>query len=612
MVGSYIELGHVLGSGGFGKVYYAYDKKREQNVAVKVINKELVQRNGIEEYVKREVQIMRKMKSPYIVKLLEAIETKTTYNLVQELAPNGELFDKIVTAERFDEKTARRYFQQLIHAVSYCHDHHVVHRDLKAENLLLANDNTLRLCDFGLSRFTRDGSFNDHRFLFMSLAGSIDYQAPEILTEKGYEGSKCDMWSCGAILFFMLCGYLPFTDRSDGMTRKRILTNQYNRTNKFLSPSASDLISHLLDHNPESRYSCKQVIKHPWFKVDLDFDMFPDESPLSPHSRASAAEFIQQTETPADNPADSPTTALSLDIKQAFGSVNITGDGCLNKQEVRDALIKLGQREVSEDEVNSFISKFQLNEDGCITEEEFVIGWTKHQNELGEKYDLRRMGHLFHYNLEKRFIQSMRNSFDSIDKEHTGTITKANLMELGVDFTEEDVQRLFDAVSGNEGTKTTTDFITFEQFATLCMKYDLMKNRPIAIRLRKLEAIFEMTESTSLKTFLNTGYTVSGRPPMIKALLMSKQTELQTVFAEGENKGFLYGTQKDRGDEHFILEVGVRLMESVSGYTKIVAYRIRGKTQDFHKWFLALRKAMKVQILQCDQDTAIKGEPELM
>lgn len=611
MVGPNIELGHVLGSGGFGKVYCAYDRKRHVDCAVKVINKELVKRNGIEEYVAREIQIMRKMNSPFIVRLIEAIETKSSYNLVMELAPNGELFDKIVTVERFDEATARTYFQQLINAVLYCHTRNIVHRDLKAENLLVASDNTLRLCDFGLSRFTKDGSsFTDNNILFMSLAGSIDYQAPEILMERGYGGSKCDMWACGCILFFMLCGYLPFTDRSDGLTRKRILTNQYNKKNKYLSDSASDLISHLLDRDPETRYSCHQVIQHPWFQVDLDYDLFPGESPISPQGSLSPADIMQRAETPTDPMmADSPTSELSHTIRQAFISVNVTGDGYLNKQEVRDALIKLnGEKAVSEKEVDDFLANFMLTRDGCITEEEFLIGWTKHQNKLGKKYDIRRMGHLFHYNLEKEFLENIRKTFNTIDKESNGTITKANIIELGIDFTEAEVQKLFDAVDPEHPGRP---YITFENFVTLCMRYDLLKNTTLAIRLRRLEEVFELTETHSLKSYLNTGYTVSGSPPMIKVLLMSQRDKLRTTFEEGGTKGFLYGTQTTE-EGKFLLEVGVRLVESVPGYTKVVAYRIRGKTPDFHQWFLALRKCMKDQLLMCEEDTAIKGEPELM
>lgn len=610
MVGPNIELGHILGSGGFGKVYFGYDRKRQQNVAVKVINKELVKRNGIEEYVAREMQMMRKIKSQYIVKLYEAIETSSAYNLVMELAPNGELFDKIVTVERFDEATARRYFQQLIHAVHYCHSRHIVHRDLKAENLLVAADNTLRLCDFGLSRYTQKGSsFDDNNILFMSLAGSIDYQAPEILTGRGYEGSKCDMWSCGAILFFMLCGYLPFTDRTDPLTRKRILTNQYNKTNKYLSADASDLIAHLLERDPEARYSCKEVIHHRWFQVDLDPELFPGETPTSPQSQGSPGDFIQRAETPKDAlVADSPTAQLSMDIRQAFSSVNINRDGYLNKEEVRDALIKLkNDSTVSESEVQEFLSNFQLTKDGCITEEEFVAGWTKHQNKLGKKYDIRRMGHLFQYNLEKEFLQIIRKTFDSIDLQGTGTITKANIMKL-TDFTESEVQQLFDAVSPEHKGRS---YITFENFVTLSMRYDLLKNNRLAIRLRRLENVFELTETQSLKNTIHTGYTVSGSPPIIKALLMSKSAELRTTFEEGETKGYLYGTCTNE-EGAFCLEVGVRLIQSVAGYTKVVAYRIRGKTPDFHKWFLALRKSMKDQLLTCEEDTAIKGEPELM
>lgn len=615
IIGGNIVLGHVLGSGGFGKVYSAYDEKNKRDVAVKMIDKELVKSEGIQAYVEREIDMMRKIKCTHIIRLLQAIETSKAYNLVMELAPNGELFDKIVDSQRFDEKTARDYFQQLISAVHYCHKMNIVHRDLKAENLLLGENNILKVCDFGLSRYTREGRFNDNEVLFTSLAGSIDYQAPEVLKECGYEGSACDMWSCGCILFFMLCGYLPFTDRTDGLTRKRILSCQYNRQNRYLPAGAADLIAHLLERDPHRRFKTTDVIVHPWFQVDLDPALFPEDTALVSPQSPSSGEFIQRAITPQEGGgspkmgAASPTSQKADDIHQAFLSCNVAGDGYLNKEEVRDALIKLNNESpVSEQEVNSFMSNFHLDKDGRITEEEFVIGWTKHQNALGKKYNIGRMANLFHYDLEKAFLKELRKTFDSIDTQHSGIITKETLKSLGL--SDEDIQSFFDAIDSMDPERNGTTSMTFETFVGTCAKFNLLKNHPLAIRLRRFEQFFEVTEQAYFKNYLTTGYTVAGTREVIKAQLFANQSVLSTVFEEGDVIGFLYGNYSVDGKK--VLVTGVRLLSAAPGYTKVIPYRIRGKTTDFHQWFLNLRKVMKDDILRCEEDTAVKGEAELM
>jgi len=233
----HLELGQVLGVGGFGKVYLAHDLDLKQDYAVKVVDKALVRAHNLQEYVKREVDIMKMVRHKHVITLREVIELPNMYCLVMELAPNGELFDRIIESKRFDEATARRYFQQLMSAVTYCHRKGVVHRDLKAENLLLGENCELKVCDFGLSRFAflppapalpgvqlkkPDSPTKDKTIVFTSLAGSTDYQAPEMWLDEGYQGYTCDIWSCGVILFFMLCGYLPFAARTDAETESRV------------------------------------------------------------------------------------------------------------------------------------------------------------------------------------------------------------------------------------------------------------------------------------------------------------------------------------------------------------------------------------------------------
>ncbi|EAN89913.1 putative protein kinase [Trypanosoma cruzi] len=611
LVGGNVELGQLLGTGGFGKVYFAYDRKRQMNVAVKVIDKRLVMLNDLKSYVEREIEVMRKIKHPHVVKLFDAIESTSAYNLVMELAQNGELFDKIVHSERFDEKTARFYFQQLISAVHYCHGINIAHRDLKAENLLVGKNNELKICDWGLSRYTKEGLLsNEQVVLFRSLAGSIDYQAPEVLKGGGYEGGACDMWSCGAILFFMLCGYLPFTDTSDIQTKRRILTCQYNAKNRYLSPGASDLIAHLLELDPAVRYSTFDVIGHPWFQVNLDLGLFPEaqlsgeRSPLSPLT----GEFIRRVLTPSGGFDDTYSSGIELfdEIHRAFVSCNVNGSGFLSREEVRDALIKLKNHQpVSEEEVNSFMSNFSLDKDGRISEEEFFIGCTTNQD-VGKKYNISRMADLFHYDLEKEYLEEVRRAFDSFDVKHTGLITPESLKELNLHYSEEEIKKFFDNIDPNNHGNGT---LSFEQFVTMCSRYDTFKEHPITQRLRRFEKFFNVTDIKSLNNCLATGFTVAGRKENIILRLRSKEATLSTKF-ENSVGGLLYGTYRKSNKR--ILEVGIRLIPSAAGYTKVAPYRIAGKTKEFHNWFLELRKALREEILRCEEDTIVKGEPELI
>ncbi|XAR68728.1 Non-specific serine/threonine protein kinase [Bertholletia excelsa] len=201
------ELGKLIGYGGFGKVYQAKHSSTGQIVALKAISKQKVLKGGFTAHVKREISIMRRLRHPHIVRFSEVLATKKKIYFVMEFAKGGELFNKLKKG-RFGEDLSRRYFQQLISAVDYCHSHGVYHRDLKPENLLLDENWDLKVADFGLSavsdQIRPDG-------LLHTLCGTPAYVAPEVLAKKGYDGSKVDVWSCGIILYVMTAGYLPST-----------------------------------------------------------------------------------------------------------------------------------------------------------------------------------------------------------------------------------------------------------------------------------------------------------------------------------------------------------------------------------------------------------------
>lgn len=264
-IGKY-ELGKTLGSGNFSKVKIGTDCENGSTWAIKIIDKEQLQRERMEEQLKREIAVMKMLKHENVVQLKEVMQTANHIYLVLELVTGGELFDKIVQAKRFDEPVARRYFHQLIMGVHYCHQQGIAHRDLKPENLLLDSNDTLKIMDFGLSNLQRaDGQGT----LLQTVCGTPNYVAPEVLKERGYNGLIADIWSCGVVLFVMLAGYLPFDDQNMNALFHKIERGEYRMARHF-SDGAKDLISKMLTVDPTKRISIQTIITHPWFQVDFD------------------------------------------------------------------------------------------------------------------------------------------------------------------------------------------------------------------------------------------------------------------------------------------------------------------------------------------------------
>ncbi|XP_038987687.1 CBL-interacting protein kinase 8-like isoform X9 [Phoenix dactylifera] len=214
-VGKY-EVGRTIGAGTFAKVKFAQNTESGESVAMKVLDRATIIKHKMVDQIKREIFIMKLVRHPHVVRLYEVLASRTKIYIILEFITGGELFDKIVHHGKLSEADARRYFQQLVDGVDYCHSKGVYHRDLKPENLLLDSQGNLKISDFGLSAVSAQGVS-----LLHTTCGTPNYVAPEVLSHKGYDGAVADTWSCGVILYVLMAGYLPF-DEVD-------LTTLYNK-----------------------------------------------------------------------------------------------------------------------------------------------------------------------------------------------------------------------------------------------------------------------------------------------------------------------------------------------------------------------------------------------
>jgi 5'-AMP-activated protein kinase, catalytic alpha subunit len=216
----------------------------------------------MEEKVQREINILHLCTHPHIIRLYEVVDTPTDIFLVNEYVSGGELFDYIVSKGRLSADEARNFFHQIISGVEYCHFQKIVHRDLKPENLLLDANLNIKIADFGLSNLMRDGDF------LRTSCGSPNYAAPEVISGHLYAGPEVDVWSCGVILYALLCGSLPFDDESIPHLFKKIKSGMYSLPT-HLSQLAKNLIPRMLEVDPMKRITIPEIRLHPWFQHKL-------------------------------------------------------------------------------------------------------------------------------------------------------------------------------------------------------------------------------------------------------------------------------------------------------------------------------------------------------
>ncbi|XP_042513905.1 CBL-interacting protein kinase 1-like isoform X2 [Macadamia integrifolia] len=299
------ELGRTLGEGNFGKVKYARHLDSGQGFAVKILDKKRILDLKISDQIKREIGSLKLLKHPNVVRLHEVLASKTKICMVLEYVNGGELFDRIASKGKLSEAEGRRLFHQLIDGVSYCHDKGVFHRDLKDDGLL------------------------------HTTCGSPNYVAPEVLTNRGYDGATSDLWSCGVILYVILTGYLPFDDRNLAVLYQKIFKGAV-QIPEWLSPGVKNLIKRILEPNPCTRISIAEIKIDDWFKQDYvpanpydeEDDIFIDDEAFS----------MQGVATDTEKDPGSPTLINAFQLIGMSSYLDLSG--FFEKEEVSERKIR--------------------------------------------------------------------------------------------------------------------------------------------------------------------------------------------------------------------------------------------------------------------------------
>jgi len=370
-----------LGEGSYGSVCKARHKSTKMRRAVKTISK--AQMKNVERF-KQEIAIMKMMDHPNIIKLYESFEDHRSIYLVMELCEGGELFDSIIESGHFKEAQAAGLMQQIVRAIFYMHENHICHRDLKPENFLFSakqplEKTLLKIIDFGLSCKFEIGD------VLSTKAGTPYYVAPQVLSGK-YDHMS-DLWSCGVIMYVMLCGYPPFYGDTDAevLSKVRLGNFSFNAADwKNVSEDAKNLIRHLLKMNPKDRYTAEQALNHEWIK-----DKAPKASNLTLQQGFvdNLRNFRSQNKL---QKAALHIIAGQLNeeqikaLREIFTQLDGNGDGLLTAAEMKEGLKRSNLKDIPQD-LAEILEGIDADGSGVIDYTEFLAATLDKRSFLKEE-----------------------------------------------------------------------------------------------------------------------------------------------------------------------------------------------------------------------------------
>ncbi|OMJ69612.1 hypothetical protein SteCoe_32610 [Stentor coeruleus] len=400
-----------IGSGAFGYVRLAVHKDSNQKRAIKTIDKESITKD-MKERVKffNEVDILKRADHPNIIRLYEFYEDEKHYHLVTEYVSGGELFDFIIKSKMLSEAIAANFLRQILSAVAYCHEHNIVHRDLKPENLLLdreSADATVKVIDFGTSVIFEETKQLTQKY------GTAYYIAPEVL-RKDYN-EKCDIWSCGVILYIFLSGRPPFGGKNDKDILIKVQQGHFNMSGpewEKISPDAKKLIQKMLEYDPKLRYSAKQALQDPWIISNTSAnhsDNLFDASSLE-NLKGFRVEQKLQHAVLTFIASQLINKEESKKLAETFRNIDKNGDGKLSKEELLEAYNATMGREEAIEEVEKIMRSVDVNGSGYIDYTEFVTACARKEAMLS--------------------AENMESAFKAFDSDGSGKITAGELREM--------------------------------------------------------------------------------------------------------------------------------------------------------------------------------------
>lgn len=376
------ELGPILGAGAFGSVRIAVQKSTGLDRAIKTIKKDKIAKDPQSKLsFFHEIEILKELDHPNVLRIYEYYEDKNFFHLVTELLTGGELFEYLTSQEFLSELTAANFMQQVLTAINYCHHRGIVHRDLKPENLLLekkSGDSLLKIIDFGAAGIYDGSKPLKARF------GTCYYIAPEVLKREYNE--KCDIWSCGVILYLLLSGRPPFFGKSDEEILSRVEkgTFSFNLPEwEHISAEAKDLIKQMLQFNPELRLSAEQALQHVWFDNNTVRNK-PLPSIVQNLAKFRASQKLQHAVLTFISSQLTSKKEISQ-LAENFKLIDKNGDGKLSKEELIEEFLKTMSQEEALAELNRILEVADLDQNGFIDYSEFLMATVKKETVSNKK-----------------------------------------------------------------------------------------------------------------------------------------------------------------------------------------------------------------------------------